>query len=929
MEWVGGLSGTETVEEVALEKRVRVQAKTAEEISALCIDLALSPVDKALKLLKGISIQRQRVYADLAKLAKQCPTETVEKIIPSIEPDLRKMDVRQVSLVAESLVTICKEKSLPEAKIQSTCLRIILDMHNTWEGRGESNLWFRCLVDCIPHLPKAAMMNEIVALITECSQHSQPVQKRMESATLIGIVAPRMTSDWLQQKALPLVRVLGQDLQGDVRATMAAAYDAVCRQVQVAVATSQLLPDLLELLADDEEGVSLAAFQSLVPLLEYFEPDTCRKRIMKPLMALFASSKTKAKSRPLTLATLSKQFGPFIYYGKEYIDKEELESLLAIYSWLATQECDGFERRTSQSSSDILHSDDDEANTLDDRTQCRFNCAYNLPAIAAVSGHSLFASCCLSTVRSLQLDECPQVRITLAKGLHEVVRLSSPETKPLLQVVIGLLKDDNAEVVQAVLETFPAMLKVFMVDSPTDKTIVSEVFVALQMLNKMSATGSDWRLHRDVILSWACLAQRFPEDIVYGKLAPALFSTLKTNHVLPVKVAAARAIGSYIIYSRRPSQRTELCNKILQNCARGESSSERSLFLDICRVFLEIFSSTLFKEYFFDAVINMGRDPISTVREKACRLLPELKSLLSLPTDRSKWQVMETLVQDMLVTEEVDSVAAQVRETRAELDRRPIRVQSAPTTRLDSSDRKKEEEEQSLMAGEDETDGGRKGSADIKKQKSGSGRKVSASKMSAGPPSPNTAGSSNRRISAPVVASSPGTASKSGRSTSTSSIGKATAGSSASGSSSAVTGSTGGGSHGNGSATNRQGGLNRTLSSSGGASLLAGSAGSVRAPSSPVARLKASSLKESSSRRGNSMSALDACGRADGTAKSSDSPGAARQVKLPAINAQLKQNARARALPAKTTSSSGITGTRKPTAPSLVLPPHIKNTRHS
>ena len=40
----------------------------------------------------------------------------------------------------------------------------------------------------------------------------------------------------------------------------------------------------------------------------------------------------------------------------EYIDKEELESLLAIYSWLATQECDGFERRTSQSSSDVgLH----------------------------------------------------------------------------------------------------------------------------------------------------------------------------------------------------------------------------------------------------------------------------------------------------------------------------------------------------------------------------------------------------------------------------------------------------------------------------------------------------------------------------------------------------------------------------------------------
>lgn len=66
--------------------------------------------------------------------------------------------------------------------------------------------------------------------------------------------------------------------------------------------------------------------------------------------------------------------------------------------------------------------------------------------------------------------------------------------------------------------------------------------------------------------------------------------------------------------------------------------------------------------------------------------------------------------------------------------------------------------------------------------------------------------------------------------------------------------------------------LNRQLSSSGGASLLASSTGSVRAPSSPAARLKRDAQP---GRRVNSLSALDSCGR-DSGGKSGDSPSTTR-----------------------------------------------------
>lgn len=55
------------------------------------------------------------------------------------------------------------------------------------------------------------------------------------------------------------------------------------------------------------------------------------------------------------------------------------------------------------------------------------------------------------------------------------------------------------------------------------------------------------------------------------------------------------------------------------------------------------------------------QDSVAEVRQRVCKLLPDLKMMLTLPADRAQWQRMEKLVEDMLVRERDDNVAAVVR----------------------------------------------------------------------------------------------------------------------------------------------------------------------------------------------------------------------------------------------------------------------------
>lgn len=84
---------------------------------------------------------------------------------------------------------------------------------------------------------------------------------------------------------------------------------------------------------------------------------------------------------------------------------------------------------------------------------------------------------------------------------------------------------------------------------------------------------------------------------------------------------------------------------------QGRSCHQRSLFVDICKYVIDFYSKTFFKKYFYEVVLELHKDPVPNIRLRLCSLLPPLKRLIKLPTDRNLLQQLDLCVRKLLVAE--------------------------------------------------------------------------------------------------------------------------------------------------------------------------------------------------------------------------------------------------------------------------------------
>ena len=66
---------------------------------------------------------------------------------------------------------------------------------------------------------------------------------------------------------------------------------------------------------------------------------------------------------------------------------------------------------------------------------------------------------------------------------------------------------------------------------------------------------------------------------------------------------------------------------------------------------IALFSKEYFKQHFFGDLVSLSSDVVANVRLKLCTMMPRLKSLLSLPSDKSLLQRLEATVKDLLLRE--------------------------------------------------------------------------------------------------------------------------------------------------------------------------------------------------------------------------------------------------------------------------------------
>lgn len=132
----------------------------------------------------------------------------------------------------------------------------------------------------------------------------------------------------------------------------------------------------------------------------------------------------------------------------------------------------------------------------------------------------------------------------------------------------------------------------------------------------------------------------------------------------------------------KPIQRAELRNRIITDLANNPDCYVRMMFVRMMIEALEIFSSTYFKEYFFNILLNLAEDSVANIRIKVVSLLPQLKNQLWMPTDKKLLTSLESVVRHLINNEKDRDVLFILKSVTQKLDEMDVKYEGQTVSNL-------------------------------------------------------------------------------------------------------------------------------------------------------------------------------------------------------------------------------------------------------
>ncbi|XP_063188758.1 serine/threonine-protein phosphatase 4 regulatory subunit 4 isoform X3 [Chroicocephalus ridibundus] len=612
-----------------IERPVRRSLKTPEEIERLTVDEELSDIERAVYLLSsGQDIQGTSVVANLPVLMRQNPAETLRRVLPKIREVLHVAGVEMQLTAAVSFLTVLQEESVSIHTYSHSFLHIILQ-NLEHRDAGVSNAWLETLLAVIEALPKETIRHEILNPLVSKAQLSQTLQSRLVSCKIMGKLANKFEAHIIKREILPLVKSLCHDVEYEVRTCMCRQLEHIAQGIGTELTKTVVLPELVELARDEGSSVRLAAFETLVNLLDMFDagiftPEQHLRflEFYKKLSTLGLQQENGHNDNQLQLQTLEQE--------KKYIS-------------------------------------------------VRKNCAYNFPAMIVFVDPKNFHLELYSIFFCLCHDPEVPVRYTMAMSFYEVAKLLNSGVYRIHKELVTLLQDESLEVLDALVGHLPEILELMTnggENSGSESKLLSipDLIPALTTAEQRAATSLKWRTHEKLLQKYACLPHIISSDQIYYRFLHRMLTIILTNNVLPVQKAAARTLCVYLRYNRKQEQRHEVIQKLIEQLGQGKSYWNRLRFLDTCEFIMELFSKSFFCKYFFLPVLELTHDPVANVRMKLCYLLPKVKSTLKIPTDKHLLQQLELCIRKLLCQEKDKDVLTIVKRTVLELDRMEISV---------------------------------------------------------------------------------------------------------------------------------------------------------------------------------------------------------------------------------------------------------------
>uniref|UniRef100_A0A8D0DR30 Serine/threonine-protein phosphatase 4 regulatory subunit 4 n=1 Tax=Salvator merianae TaxID=96440 RepID=A0A8D0DR30_SALMN len=653
-----------------IERPVRRSLKTPEEIEKLTVDEELNDIERAVYLLSsGQDIQGTSVVASLPVLMRQNPAETLRRVLPKVREVLPVAGVEMQLTAAVSLLTILQEESISIHTYSHSFLPIILQ-NLEHRDAGVSNAWLETLLAAIEALPKETIRHEILNPLVSKAQLSQTLQSRLISCKILGKLANKFDTHIIKREILPLVKSLCQDVEYEVRSCMCRQLELIAQGIGADLTKNVVLPELVELARDEGSSVRLAAFETLVNLLEMFDADD-RSQTVLPLVKTFCEKSFKADES--ILVSLSFHLGKLCNGLYGIFTPEQHLRFLEFYKKLCTL---GLEQENGHNDNQV------QLQTLEQEKKyisVRKNCAYNLPAMMVFVDPKNFNLELYSTFFCLCHDPEVPVRHTMAVGFYEVLDALIGNLPEILELLSTGGESGGSE---SKLLNFPDLIP------------------ALTRAEQRAAESLKWRTHEKLLQKYACLPHVISSDQIYYRFLHRMLTIIMTNkNVLPVQKAAARTLCVYLRYNRKQDQRHEVIQKLIHQLGQGKSYWNRLRFLDTCEFIIELFSKSFFCEYFFLPVLELTHDPVANVRMKLCYLLPKVKSTLKVPTDKHLLQQLELCVRKLLCEEKDKDVLSIVKKMVLELDRMETSLDTFQKRFYESDllDQQKEREEHLLL----------------------------------------------------------------------------------------------------------------------------------------------------------------------------------------------------------------------------------------
>ncbi|KAM4529192.1 serine/threonine-protein phosphatase 4 regulatory subunit 4 isoform 1-T1 [Fundulus diaphanus] len=663
-----------------IERPIRRSLKTAEEIDQLTVDEDLNDVERAVYLLSmGQEVQRASVISNLPSLVRQNPAETFRRVVPKVRDVLNGAGAEIQLAAATSFLTILQDDIILIHTHTYSILKTVL-LHLNHRDAVVSSAWLETLLSAINALPKETIKQEVLNPLLYQSQLSHSLQARLAACRILGRASCKFDSLIVKKELLPLARSLCRDVEPEVRVCMCHQLESMARAIGVDDTRTELLPEMLELAGDEEGSVRLAAFDSIISLMEMMDGDD-RLHLLVPLVMSACDASSQVDEG--VMVSLSFQFGKLCSGLAGSLSDEQKRLLLQKFQVLCITGLPAEENQMDVGESTLI----------------RCNCCYNLPAMLAFVDPAHFLSDLFPSFSGLCSDPEVSVRRSVAAGFHQVVKMLGSNVHVVHKELLLLLQDNSLEVLDALMNHLDETLEVVL--SRGDNLMVDnklqELLSALLSAEQKVGSSLRWRLHEKLLHRYSCLSRLLPGELLHQTFSARIFMILTTNKVLPVQKEAARTFCTFLRYNRKQEQRQEMMERLIQDLAQGRSYWNRLRFLDVCEIATEIFSRKYFNKHFLIPALELVHDPVANVRYKLCQLLPRLRSSLRLPADKLLLQKLDFCVQKFLCREKDKDVVAMIRKTVLELDKLDLSEPFHKRHEWDLLDQKKEKEEMLLL----------------------------------------------------------------------------------------------------------------------------------------------------------------------------------------------------------------------------------------